>query len=268
MVTSFDVITPTSIGTAVAKTQLGTITKPTESSQLIEIIPYFAPTGAITAGESFLTETAIESNSINLLPKRFINPPITSGLGTAPSCIIPMLEAYECFTPLTQGGTEQIQAYGQAQVANTAGLVVGVDFHFSDNAPSQAEQFYTKPDNETATGTTATTVAGNTITVNGGTMLTKLYPVVTGGVVTASQSYIATMQFNSNDFGSSQALEVPCQPIGSALGSNIGTGIPKMASYKNVNMPMKSSCTINTVLRLSEAITASGNFIGGLAYQK
>jgi hypothetical protein len=268
MVTSFDVIVPASIGTGVAKTSLGTITKPTESSQLIEFIPYCAPTAAITAGESFLLETAIESNSINLLPKRVINPPITSGLGTAPSCIIPMLEAYECFTPLTQGGTEIIEAFGQAQVANTAAGVMGVDFHFSDDAPSEPEQFYIKPDNETATGTAATTIAGNSITVNGGTMLTKLYPVLTGGVVTASQSYIGSMQFNSNDYTSSQALEVPCQPIGTALGSNIGTGMPKMASYKNVQMGMKSSVTINTVLRLSEALTAAGSFIGAIAYQK
>ena len=42
--TSYDVITPTSIGTGVAKTSLGTNTKPTQASELIEFIPYQAPT--------------------------------------------------------------------------------------------------------------------------------------------------------------------------------------------------------------------------------
>ena len=78
--TSYDVITPASIGTGVAKTSLGTNTKPTQASELIEFIPFQAPTGVLTAGQSMLTETAVESNSINLLPKRVINAPIVGGL--------------------------------------------------------------------------------------------------------------------------------------------------------------------------------------------
>lgn len=266
--TSYDVITPTSIGTGVAKTSLGTNTKPTQAAQLIEFIPYYAPTAALTAGESALLETAVESNSINLLPKRVINPVTCGGLGTFGSAIIPMLEAYECHTSLTVGGTEQIEVFGQAQVANTAAMVMGCALHYSNSAPSKAEMFYAKPDNETSTGTTATTVAGNTITVNGGRTLQKLYPVLASGTVTASESYIGSMQFNSNDFDTSEPLEVPVQPIATALGTAIGLGMPKMASYKNVNMGMKSSAQIDTVLRLSEALTAAGNFIGGIGYTK
>ena len=37
--TSWDVITPTSIGTGVAKTSLGTITKPEEVQSLVEFVP-------------------------------------------------------------------------------------------------------------------------------------------------------------------------------------------------------------------------------------
>ena len=266
--TSYDVIVPASIGTGVAKTSLGTQTKPSESSQLIEFIPYQAPTAALTAGESMLTETAIESNSINLLPKRVVNPAICGGLGTFASATIPMLEAYECHTPLEQGGTEIIEAFGQAQVANTAAPVMGVCFHYSNASPTSPELFYTKPDNETAMGTAATTVSGNTIQINGGSVLERLYPNISSGVVTASESYIGSMQFNSNDFDSSQPLEVPVQPIASALGSAVGIGMPKAASYKKVNMGMKSSTLINTVYRMSEALTASGNFIGSVAYTK
>ena len=70
--TSWDVITPTSLGTGVAKTSLGNITKPEEVQSLIEFVPYYAPSGAVTAGQSMLLETALESNSVNLLPKRVI----------------------------------------------------------------------------------------------------------------------------------------------------------------------------------------------------
>ena len=266
--TSYDVITPTSIGTGVAKTSLGTNTKPTQASELIEFIPYQAPTGVLTAGQSMLTETAVESNSINLLPKRVINAPIIGGLGTFTSAIIPILEAYECHTPLTSGGTEQIEVFGQAQIANTAAVVMGCALHYSNARSGQAEMFYTKPDDETNTGTTATTVAGGSITVNGGRTLQRLYPVCTSAVVTASESYISTMQFNSNDFDSSEPLEVPIQPMATALGSHVSVLCPKGSAYKNVNMGMKSSATINTVLRLSEALTATGNFIGGIGYTK
>ena len=107
--TSWDVITPTSIGTGVAKTSLGTITKPEEVQSLIEFVPYYAPSGVVTAGESMLLETALESNSVNLLPKRIINPVIQAGLGATFATMIPMLEAWNCNTPLQAGATPSIQ---------------------------------------------------------------------------------------------------------------------------------------------------------------
>jgi hypothetical protein len=42
----------------------------------------------------------------------------------------------------------------------------------------------------------------------------------------------------------------------------------KGSYYKNVSMGMKPTCTISTVLRLSEAQTVAGAFIGGVGYTK
>jgi hypothetical protein len=266
--TSYDVITPTSLGTGVAKTSLGTITKPEQVQNLIEFIPYYAPSGAVTAGESMLLETALESNSINLLPKRVINPPIQAGLGATFSTMIPILEAYETNTPLKSGATPTIEAFGTAQVANTVAPTMGVCFHWSNSSPSKKEMFYDKPDNETSTGTTATIIQGNTISINDGAMLQTLMGAVSAGTVTASESLISSMQFNSNDFGNSQALEVPIQPVSAGLSTLIGMLQAKASIYKNVSMPMKNSVTITTALRLSEALTAAGNFIGGVGYTK
>ena len=67
--TSFQVIDPISIGTAVSKTTLGTVNKPSESQCLIEFTPFQCPTTTTTA-ESVLSETAVESQSVkDILPQ-------------------------------------------------------------------------------------------------------------------------------------------------------------------------------------------------------
>jgi len=266
--TSWDVITPTSLGTGVAKTSLGNITKPEEVQSLIEFVPYYAPSGAVTAAESMLLETTLESNSVNLLPKRIINPVIAGGLGATYATLIPVLEAWNCNTPLTAGATPNIQAFGQSQIANTVAPTMGVAFHWSNSKPTTPEMFYNKPDNETAVGTTATVVQGNTISINDGKVLQSVYGAISPGVVTASESFIASMQFNSNDFDNSQAIEIPLQPMSVGLGGVTSALNPKGSYYKNVNMGMKPTVTITTALRLSEAQTASGSFIGGVGYTK
>ena len=266
--TSWDVITPTSLATGVAKISLGSITKPEEVQSLIEFVPYQAPSGVVTAAESMLTETALESNSVNLLPKRVINPTIVSGLGATFATTIPILEAWNCNTPLTAGATPTIQAFGQAQIANTAAPTMGVAFHWSNSRPTNPEMFYNKPDNETSTGTAATTVAGNTISINDGKTLQSVYGAIAPTTITASESWIASMQFNSNDFDNSQAIEVPLQPMSVGLGALNSALNLKGSYYKNVSMGMKPTCTISTVLRLSEAQTVAGSFIGGVGYTK
>ena len=269
--TAYDIATVTSLGTGVAKTQINggvNLTKPTEAQTLMDVIPYLAPTAAITAGETMLVEAAIESDSINLLPKRLVVPPVMAGLGVAPTIIIPMLQSYKFNTPLKQGSTQQFSVYGQAQVANTAAPVMGVCFHYSEGVSNEKELFYTKPDNETNTGTAATTVTGASVTINGGRFLEGIYPVVAPAVVTASESYIGDIQVSSDDFDNSMPLRVPVQPIGTALGAAIGVSIPKMAVYKDVHRGMKSSAVINTSYRQSEALTATGNFIAGFCYTK
>ena len=267
--TSWDVITPTSAGTGVAKTSIGTQNKPTQAAELIEFVPYYAESGAYTAAESVLLECAIESVSVNdILPKRVITPPIQAGLGATHAKLIPILEAYECHTPLTIGSNQTLEAFVQAQVANTVAPVMGVGLHYSATGSGKKQTYYLKPDNETSTGTAATTVAGNTITVNGGKMLTDLYAAVTAGTVTASEDFIGSMEFSSNDFDNSMPLEVPVQPCASCLSTLVGVMQPKMTSYHNINMGMKSSCVINTTYRQSEAQTAAGNFIAGIGYTK
>ncbi len=91
---------------------------------------------------------------------------------------------------------------------------------------------------------------------------------VSGGTVTLSESYIGSMQFNSANFDNSQDLEMAIQPISSSLGALIGLLTPIASMRKNVSMGMKLTTTIATIYRQSEALTAAGNFIGGIGYTK
>jgi len=188
--TSWDIATPTSLGTGVAKTEINggqPITKPTQAQTLIEVVPYMASIAAMTAGETQLTKCIIESNSINLLPKQFIAPPIQSGLGTFGSSLTPMLDTVECNTPLQIGSTQQFQIYGENYIANTVANKLGVGLHYSTAQTNQKEMFYDSVSNETNTGTSATTVSGENLTINDGTFLETITPVLVNAVVTAQE---------------------------------------------------------------------------------
>jgi len=269
--TSWDIGNPTSLLTGVAKIEINDanpITKPTQAQTLIEVVPYMSSVGAQTPGQAYLTKCIIESNSINLLPKNFLVPPILSGLGTFTATQTPMLDTIECNTALELGSTQQFRVYGQNFIANTVANKLGIALHYSEAQTSAKEMFYELPTNEANTGTSATSVAGSNMTINDGRFLETITPVVVNGVVTASESYLASIEISSNDFDNSMPLKVPCQPISTALGSHVSVSMPKLPRYQNIHMGMKSSCTISQTLTLSEALTATGNWICGVGYTK
>lgn len=266
--TSFQCITPVSIGTAVAKTSLGTVNKPSDSQCLIEFTPYYCPIVTTTV-ESMLSECAIESQSVrDILPKRVINAPVQAGLGATYASMVPILESHVCMTPLKAGANDIITGFGQAQIANTSAPLMGVEFHFSDSLPNQPQMYYDKPDNETSSGTSATTVAGNSITINGGRMIQQLRFELASATPLASKPLLGSMIFSSNNFDSSQGIEVALQPVAQGLGATLATLQPKAGVRNNVGMGMKSTCVINTTLRLSSALTTAGDFIAGIGYTK
>ncbi len=269
MTSSFAVLVPVGLGTGVARTNLGDINKPSDSGNLIEFTPYWAPSGATTTVESMLLASEITSDSVkDILPKRIINAPMQSGLGATYGVTIPILNAFECNTPLKVGSNDIITGFGQSQVANAVAPAMGVEFHWADSPPIKSQMFYEKPDNETSTGTAATTVAGGSMTINGGRMLQNLYGEVANVTPLASESIIGSFQFNSSNYDSSQTLEIAGQPVGLGLGATLSEGQPKANMRKKVGMGMKSTCTINTIYRQSEAVTVAMNFIHAIGYTK
>ena len=267
---SWDIATATSIGSSTAKTQINggnNLTKPTQATNLVEVVPYISSSGAYTASKPIFVEMAIESNSIDLLPKRVIVPPIPAGLGTFINIVIPVLESYECNTPLIQGTTSQFQIYGQQQLATTVNTNLACALHYSTTPPNRPEHFYNKPDDET-NYTTATTTSGNAFTVNNGAWLEDLYVASVPVTPTVSESIAGYMEFSSNDFGNSMPLRVPVQPAGAGLAGTLTTPQLKLASYHNTHMPMKTSCTINTTYTNDIGQTGTGTFLGGVGYTK
>ena len=269
--TSWDIATSTSLLTGTAKVEINggqPLTKPTQAQTLIEVDPYMASIAALTAGQTYLTKCIIESNSINLLPKQFIVPPIVGGLGTFTTSLTPMIDTVECGTPLQLGSTQQFQIYGENYIANTVANKLGLGLHYSTAQTPKKEMFYDSVANETNTGTSATTVQGENLTINDGVFLESITPVLVPAVTTASESFIGTMSVTSNDFENSMPLKVPCQPISTALGSHVSPLIAKQPVYKNIHMGMNSSSLISHSLTLDEAQTATGNFAIGYSYTK
>ena len=267
---AWDIATATSIGTGTSKTQINggaNLTKPTQATNLVEVVPYISSSGAMTAGESLAVTMEIDSFSVDLLPKRIIVPPIQSGLGTTIVQVNPLLEAYECNTGLQEGATSQFRIFGTNQVAPTVATNLACALHYSTTPPNRPEHFYHKPDDE-STFTTATTTTGNNFTVNDGMWLEDMYLSVFTSTYTVSQSLTGYGTLSSNDFGNSLPLKFPMQPGCASLGATGTQAILAMASYHNTHMPMKTSCQINTAFTNDVTQAVAGSFIIGVGYTK
>ena len=99
-------------------------------------------------------------------------------------------------------------------------------------------------------------------------MLKNLYGEVASSTPVASKPIIGSFIFSSNNFDSSQGLQIAGQPIAQGLGSVISTLQPKNNQRRNVNMGMKSTCTINTAYVVGSGVTTASNFICGIGYTK
>lgn len=266
---SWQTLTETSLGTGVARTEIDAATsKPSPVKELVEFVPYMALNGIPTTVESVSAQIELISNSIDLLPKVVIVPPIEAGLSTLIPTLVPILESYPCHTPVEEKSTQQMQAFGTCQVANTVAPLLGDGLHWSTINSGKPQMFYDKPANETNTGTAATTVSGNTIQVNAGKVLQSAYFAAVYVTPTAGDPFIGDFTISSNDFDDPMPLEMPQQPVGQFLGATAGTFLPKLTSYHNLSKGMKDSCLIATSARFGVAQAATGTFIHGVGYQK
>ena len=274
MTLGFDDVTFTSMGTAVAETQLNSgasLVSPDSARLLLEVIPYQNELGAFTPDESLMTAFRLGSDDVNLLPKRFVLPNINTGDAAFTSVQIPVLKAYTMNTPLN--GNDRVNYFAQPLVASTVAAGCGATVVYSTGAGG-TEQFYQRSDNETAGGTTINTrTTGETITITGGSEITSLYTMVSGGTATASQHDSGFMEFESSDFNTPMPYRVAIQPTATGLGAAAnaltgGNGIMEYNMPQGAGIPIAERCVINTFYTNRDARTGGSNFIGSVRYIK
>ena len=274
MTYGFDDVTFTSIGAAVAETQLNagaSLRVPSSARGIVEIIPYQMELGAFTTLQSLMTAFRVQSDDVAVEPKRFVLPGINGGDGAFTTVSAPALKAYPM--NVTLQGFERINYFGQAQVANTVAPGVGATVVYSESTVG-TEMFYQKPDNETA-GSIAIDIrtAGNTITVTGGGFINALYVLVTDAGRIASEHDVGFMEFQSSDFQTSMPYRVAIQPSATGLGATAssqsgGDGIMEYTLPPGQEIPLNSNVTINTFYTNRDAVAVGSNFIGCVRYHR
>ena len=82
MTYGYDDVTTTSLGTAVAETQLNSgtsLSAPDPAHAFNAVVPYQMELGAFTVDESLLTAFRIQSDDVAIEPKKFVLPNVNTG---------------------------------------------------------------------------------------------------------------------------------------------------------------------------------------------
>jgi len=235
-------------------------------------IPYQSESAAFTVDESLLTAFRIQSDDVAVEPKKFVLPNVNTGDAAFTSVAAPALLAYPINTPLAGG--EHLNFYGQPLVANTVAPICGATVIYDTESTNGAEQYYTRPTNETAGATAANTrTEGGSMTIQGGNEITGLYTVVSGASATASQHDVGYSEFLSPDFNTSMPYRVAIQPTYTGLGSaaNAVTGGGGLMQYnmpRGKGIPLANNVTITNYYTNRDARTGASNFINFVRYSK
>ncbi len=271
MVYGFDDVAFASIGTGVVETQLNgaaSLRVPSSATGIVEVIPYQMELGAFTTDQSLMTAFRVQSDDVAVEPKRFVLDGIMGGDGAFEAVLAPPLRAYAMNVPLS--GVERINYFAQAQIANAVAPGVGATVVYTEGGVG-TQQYYQKPDNETAGAATIDTrTAGNTITVTGGGFINGLYAIVTVGANLASEHAVGFMEFQSSDFQTSMPFRVAVQPAAtglSATASALSAGTMEYTLPAGQEIPLNSNVTINTFYTNRDEVTAD-NFIGCVRYHR
>jgi len=276
MTYGFDDVTFTSIGTGVAETQLNSgtsLSAPDPAHAFNAVIPYQMELGAFTTNQSLLTSMRLQSDDVAIEPKKFVLPNISTGDAAFTSVAAPALLAYPINTPLAGG--EHLNFYGQALVANTVAPGVGCTVIYDTESTNGAEQYYTRPTNETASSTTINTrTQGGDMTIQGGNEITGLYTVVSGATATASEHDVGYSEFISPDFETSMPYRIAVQPTATGLGAaaNAITGGGGLMQYnmpRGKGIPLANNVTIQNYYTNRDARAGgASNFINFVRFSR
>ncbi len=278
MVIGFDDATATIlVGTTEQQINTGNpLTTPNDAQQIVEVIPYYAIQGAFDSDEALAGIFRIASDDVSVEPKRFSLPVIQGGDALYSFMASPIMPSW----PMNIRLSEQSRINYFANNQNDAAVepLVGATVVYSDQGSNQPEQYWQKPDNESATGTaTDTRSAGNDITITGGAEINWL-TTITGlhAAVVASQHINGFAEFVSSDFQTSMPYRVQITSVNFGIGEtgnlpdgNAGAGIKRYNMPIGQGIPIAGRTVINNFFTQRDALaTNAGFFVNAVGYIK
>jgi len=277
MTYGFDDVTFTStLAGSTAEVQLNTATSlsaPDPAHAFNAVIPYQMELGAFTTNQSLLTAFRIQSDDVAVEPKKFVLPNVNTGDAAFTSVAAPALLAYPINTPLAGG--EHLNFYAEPLTSNVVAAGVGATVIYDTESTNGAEQYYTRPTNESASSTTINTrTEGGSMTIQGGNEITGLYCVVSGATATASEHDVGYSEFLSPDFNTSMPYRVAVQPTATGLGAAAnaitgGGGIMQYNMPRGKGIPLANNVTITNYYTNRDARAGgASNFINFVRYSK
>ncbi len=280
MTIGFDDCTPV-LTNATDEIQLNggvSLTTPDKASQIVEVIPYGTYQAAITTDEPQITQIRMQSDDIAIEPIRFCMGSVQPVPALAGWFSVPELSSYPMNIDLAVTRQARINYFARQQLALTNEPAIGLTVVYDTNSPSQPEQYWQKPDNETMTGAAINTrSAGDDITITGGREINKLIvQTVIGTTGTASEHLWGEFEFASSDFLTSLPYRVTVQPIAAGIGvaGDLAIAFQQGKGQNVYNMPLGDGIpiagrtVINNFFTQRDALAVDGNFIVGVGYVK
>jgi len=261
-----------STGTGTTKTQMNGASLYTIDEGIKELVKLFirsAATAAYTASETNRKVVFLESGDVKIDPVRIAYVGASGGLGVSPMALIPIVDGYELNIPIEPAQRIDLQA--QSLIADTAAMRVGGHFKVSDRRSGLPEVFWDVSGSNspavTAAGTAAARVQLTNMTLQSMRKIVRGYGALIPTTVTASQDYIAWLEFISSSFVAATPFEFGLQPIASNLGTAVGVGTARYGvedtdrSFK----PGQAQVTLEQYINIEEALTGNGSLIAGVA---
>jgi hypothetical protein len=253
----------TSIGTGTTKTKLQTVNMPSWVRSILAVIPIMADI-TTTAAQSILAQVDLESSDCSVNPYQCLASPIGSGLGATYNTLTGK-EKY--LVGVTLKGSENIDVFGTALVANTVAPKMGVAVVISDKY-SPFKPRHAKVGTATAMGTAVDTdVPGTAYQISGANRIVELMGMCGSKVIAAGDAILGMIKFTSNELDLNTPLDLPLFPNSFGLGAT-GSMLLNGVSRADVDVPVKSGqVTIRDFLNCIYLPAAAGTFIDGVIYE-
>lgn len=283
-----DSVSAVSIGTSTAKIKLGgshvegtsaNYVVPSWCRNIVAVQPITYMTTP-TADQGLMATLKIESADLKMGDYEVFANPLGGALGTTVSQWMDSAPWYPLGQPTN--GSEQVQFYGTAQIANTVAPLMSVNLLLSDTYPEgyslqsgwasgynvvQAKiAGINSGGGPTATGTAAASVATDGgLTINGPKKrLIALYSIVESTTPAASKPFGGQIQAVETAFNVTP-LSMQIEPIQGFLGTTTTADVVHI-TRKLFNVPMRTPANPKSSFTLDTAVTTAGNFETGYMY--